>query len=139
VVEGTAASELRTGPGHYAATPLPGERGTVGIAGHRTTRGASFRHIDRLGRGDRVELALPYGRFTYRVRGTRTVPPTALWITKRVGYDRLVLSACHPLFSASARVVVFARLDDAQPVPAVQRPDTRSAAAGAVGRGDEPR
>ena len=42
-VEGTGAGDLRKGPGHYPATPLPGERGTVAIAGHRTTYGAPFR------------------------------------------------------------------------------------------------
>ena len=65
-VEGTGTSDLRKGPGHYPATPLPGERGTVGIAGHRTTYGAPFRHIDRgQARGDRITLTMPYGRFVY--------------------------------------------------------------------------
>ena len=67
VVEGNGAGELRRGPGHYPATALPGQRGTVAIAGHRTTYGAPFRHLDDLERGDRIELAMPYGRFTYRV------------------------------------------------------------------------
>jgi sortase A len=31
-------------------------------------------------------------------------------VTHRVGYDRLVLSACHPLYSAAKRIVVFAKL-----------------------------
>jgi sortase A len=37
VVEGTDLENLRKGPGHYPDTPLPGDRGTVAIAGHRTT------------------------------------------------------------------------------------------------------
>jgi sortase A len=115
VVEGARASELREGPGHYTATSLPGRRGTTAIAGHRTTFGAWFRNIDRLRPADTIELALPYGRFTYRVQRTQIVPPTALWITRSVGYDRLVLSACHPPFSASQRIVVFARLVTARP------------------------
>jgi sortase A len=113
VVDGTEAPELRTGPGHYPATPLPGEHGTVGIAGHRTTYGAPFRKIDRLRPGDPIELAMPYGRFTYRVERTRIVPPTAVWVTDGRAYDRLVLSACHPLYSAAKRIVVFARLERA--------------------------
>ena len=51
---------------------------------------------------------MPYGRFTYRVERTRIVPPTATEVTDRVGYDRLVLSACHPLYSAAQRIIVFA-------------------------------
>jgi sortase A len=112
-VEGTAASDLRTGPGHYPETPLPGERGTVAIAGHRTTYGAPFRRIDQLDRGDRIELRMPYGGFIYRVERTRIVPPTEISVTDRVEYDRLVLSACHPLYSAAQRIVVFARLEQA--------------------------
>jgi sortase A len=113
-VEGTEGDDLRGGPGHYPATPLPGQRGTVAIAGHRTTYGAPFHDVDDLRRGDRIELDMPYGRFTYRVERTRIVPPTATEVTDRVGYDRLVLSACHPLYSAAQRIVVFARLEKAQ-------------------------
>ena len=113
-VAGTGAAALRTGPGHYPRTPLPGQRGTMGLAGHRTTYGAPFRRLDGLRRGDAIELTMPYGRFTYRVERTRIVAPTAVWVTNRVGYDRLVLSACHPLYSAAQRIVVFARLERAR-------------------------
>jgi sortase A len=112
-VQGTGAGDLRTGPGHYPETPLPGERGTVAIAGHRTTYGAPFRRIDELERGDRIELRMPYGRFVYRVERTRIVPPTETSVTARVDHDRLVLSACHPLYSAAKRIIVFARLEQA--------------------------
>jgi sortase A len=115
VVAGTGTSDLRLGPGHYPGTPLPGARGTVAIAGHRTTYGAPFRRLDKLGRGDRIEVRMPYGTFVYRVEQSRIVAPTALWVTRRASYDRLILSACHPLYSAAKRIVVFARLIDQQP------------------------
>lgn len=114
VVEGTGGAELRTGPGHYAGTPLPGQRGTVAIAGHRTTYGAPFRDVDDLDPGDRIEFRTPYGRFSYRVERTRIVAPTALEVIDRVAYDRLVLTACHPLHSAAQRIVVFARLESSE-------------------------
>jgi sortase A len=114
-VQGTDASDLSKGPGHYPQTPLPGEHGTVAIAGHRTTYGAPFRHIDDLDPGDRIELRMPYGRFLYSVERTRIVPPTETSVTDRVDHDRLVLSACHPLYSAAKRIIVFARLDSAVP------------------------
>lgn len=110
-VEGTGGGDLRKGPGHYPGTPLPGQRGTVAIAGHRTTYGAPFRRVDQLERGDRIELRMPYARFVYRVERTRIVPPTEVSVTDRVAYDRLVLSACHPLYSAAQRIIVFARLE----------------------------
>ena len=52
VVEGTGASALRAGAGHYPNTPLPGEEGNVAIAGHRTTYGKPFANLDRLKIGD---------------------------------------------------------------------------------------
>jgi sortase A len=109
-VQGTDLDLLRSGPGHFPKTPLPGQRGTVAIAGHRTTYGAPFRRIDELEAGDRIELRMPYGRFAYRVERTRIVAPTSMSVIERVGHDRLVLSACHPLYSAAERLVVFARL-----------------------------
>src|SRR5215212_2777166 len=115
LVAGTDTSSLRLGPGHYTGTPLPGARGTVAIAGHRTTYGAPFRRLDKLARGDRIELEMPYGTFTYAVDRRRIVPPTATWVTRRVRHDQLILSACHPLYSAAKRIVVFARLARAKP------------------------
>ncbi len=110
VVEGTDTASLEKGPGHYPGTALPGLGQTVAIAGHRTTYLAPFRHIDALRPGNRIVLEMPYGRFTYVVQYRRIVAPTALWVTRDVGYDRLVLSACNPLFSAAQRIIVFARL-----------------------------
>ena len=116
VVQGTDLTTLRNGPGHYPGTRFPGERGTVAIAGHRTTYGAPFRTINQLKRGDHIVLAMPYGTFTYAVEKTQIVRPDATWITHRVPrYDRLVLSACHPLYSASHRIVAFARLISERP------------------------
>lgn len=115
LVAGTGSASLRRGPGHYPGTPLPGASGTVAVAGHRTTYGAPFRRINGLAVGDRIELRMPYGRFVYRVERTRIVPPTSTWVTQRVGYDRLILSACHPLYSAAKRIVVFAKLVEEHP------------------------
>jgi sortase A len=109
VLDGTRSDHLRKGPGFYPETPFPGSGGTTAIAGHRTTYGAPFNDVDRLERGDAIVLEMPYARFEYRVERTRIVEPSAFWITKRVGYERLVLTACHPLYSAAQRIVVFAR------------------------------
>jgi sortase A len=114
VVQGTDTASLQKGPGHYKATPLPGQPGTVAIAGHRTTYGAPFRKVDKLDPGDRIELQMPYGDFVYRIERTKIVPPTELSVVDRVEHDRLVLSACHPLYSAAQRIIVFARLDSSK-------------------------
>lgn len=114
VVQGTDTGSLRKGPGHYPRTSFPGEGGTVAIAGHRTTYLAPFRTINELRPGDKIELDMPYGRFSYAVDRTKIVPDTEVSVVKRVpGPEQLVLSACHPLYSATHRIIVFARLKSA--------------------------
>jgi sortase A len=118
VIQGTDTSSLEKGPGHYPGTAFPGLGQTVAIAGHRTTYLAPFRHIDSLHAGDKIVLRMPYARFTYVVQYRKIVLPTALWVINNVGYDRLVLSACNPLYSAAQRIIVFARLQEMQPTRA---------------------
>jgi LPXTG-site transpeptidase (sortase) family protein len=117
VVQGTSDAPLQRGPGHYTETPLPGARGnwTTGIAGHRTTYDAPFRHIDKLEPGDRLSLSMPYGRFTYRVEDQRIVDAADTTIFRPVKHDRLALTACHPLYSDAQRIVVYAKLEDERP------------------------
>jgi sortase A len=115
VVEGTSTTDLRKGPGHYPSTTVPGLPGTVAIAGHRTTYLAPFHDVNELRRGDQIVLDMAYARFTYSVQQTKIVSPDDVGVTRSVGYDRLVLTACHPLYSAAQRIVVFARLSRTEP------------------------
>jgi sortase A len=122
-VEGSGSKSLEKGPGHYVNTVLPGQSGTVGIAGHRTTYLAPFRHIDRLRRGDQIALSMPYGRFSYAVEGSRVASPSNSAALRPVRGSRLVLTTCTPLFSAAKRLVVTARLKSTVPAgPAVGDP-----------------
>jgi len=111
VVQGTDDADLQKGPGHYPDTALPGQGRTIGIAGHRTTYGAPFNDIDSFEKGDRIELEMPYGTFTYSVSDTRIVDPSDVAIVDDTGRELLVLTACHPLYSAAKRYAVFATLD----------------------------
>jgi sortase A len=123
VVKGTGTSDLQSGPGIYSETVFPGMAGTTAIAGHRTTYLAPFRHIDLLRAGSTIELDMPYAHFTYTVIGKRVVAPTnVMAAVGNVGYTRLVLSACTPLFSAAKRLLVLARLTRTLPVGAARVP-----------------
>jgi len=114
-VEGTSRSDLAKGPGHYRITRLPGYGGTVAIAGHRTTHLRPFRHLDDLRPGNKIYLQMPYGTFRYVVYHHRIVGSRDWSILRPRRFEKLVLSACHPLYSASHRYVVFARLDARAP------------------------
>lgn len=110
LIEGTDTASLQKGPGHYDYTPLPGQGKTVGIAGHRTTYLAPFRHINDIQDGDEIRVEMPYGTFVYTVTHHKIVDPSEVQIVDPVGYEQLVLTACHPVYSAAERWAVFARL-----------------------------
>jgi sortase A len=122
IIEGTDTRSLEAGPGHYPSTAFPGMGQTVAVAGHRTTYLAPFRFLNQLTAGDRIFVTMPYGKFTYVVQYQRIVQPTQTSVIDDVGYDRLVLSACTPLYSAAQRIIVFARLRSVTPLGPAKSP-----------------
>jgi sortase A len=121
IVKGTGTEELESGPGVYAGTVFPGIPGTTAIAGHRTTYLAPFREINLLRPGNHILVDMPYAHFTYTVIAQRVVLPSDVSAAVAdVGYPRLVLSACTPLFSAARRLLVYARLSRIVPVGAAR-------------------
>lgn len=117
VVKGTDTEDLISGPGIYSETRFPGGEGTTAIAGHRTTYLAPFREINLLRPGNHILVYMPYAHFTYTVTGQRVVSPWDVSAAvANVGYPRLVLSACTPVFTAEKRLLVYARLTRVVPV-----------------------
>lgn len=124
VVQGTDTDSLRKGPGHYArgdgigsrvrgdGTAFPGQGRTIGIAGHRTTYLAPFRRINEIKKGDEIVLEMPYATFTYEVERHEIVSPSETRVVHDTDHERVVLTACHPLYSAAQRYVVFGELTD---------------------------
>jgi sortase A len=128
VVEGTTATDLRKGVGHYPGTAVPGQVGNVAIAGHRTTYGHPFRDLDTLAPGDLVLLETAHHVYTYRVLSQVVVAPTDLdVVTADPDYpDRpaaaatralLTLTTCHPEYSVRRRLVVRTELVSTAPRP----------------------
>jgi sortase A len=113
VVAGVDPDELKTGPGHYDGTPLPGQLGNSAIAGHRTTYGQPFYRLDEVAVGDEIVLTTVQGRFVYRATGSEVVEPGASHVVATTDPDvaRLTLTTCTPRYTASQRLVVYADLD----------------------------
>jgi sortase A len=118
VVEGTSASALRAGAGHYPQTPLPCETGNVAIAGHRTTFGKPFANVDQLKPGQTIELDTPIGGCVYRIAEKAVTVPDAgmpfvvdkadLRVIDATPGKTLTLTSCHPKGSASHRIIIQA-------------------------------
>ncbi len=111
VVQGIGVPDLRKGPGHYPATPLPGQLGNSAIAGHRTTYGAPFNRIDELVNGDPIIITTIAGTFHYVVNDKLIVKPKEVFVLDPTASATLTLTTCNPKYSASTRLVVKAVLD----------------------------
>lgn len=115
VVEGVEVGDLRSGPGHYADSAAPGENGNFAVAGHRTTYGAPFYHLDQLQAGDEIHVVDRANRhWVYAFREQRIVSPGDVWVVGDDPLDTdtplLTLTTCHPRTSAAQRLIVFADL-----------------------------
>jgi sortase A len=123
VVEGTSPAALRAGAGHYPNTPLPGEVGNVGIAGHRTTYGRPFNRVDELEPGDEIWLITPVGDHRYVVSDPDPDIGENPWVTTPDDWGvvaasdeaLLTLTSCHPKGSAQQRIIVRAELVESLP------------------------
>lgn len=100
---------LRNGPVHYGNTPLPGAGDPFAVSGHRTTYGAPFNRLHELEPGDAILVDTPYARFRYEVAKLTVVAPTDTGVLLDRGYG-LVLTTCTPMYSASRRLIVWAKL-----------------------------
>src|SRR5262249_60046634 len=113
VPEGATPEHLRRyGVGRITWTSLPTVPGTLGIAGHRTTFGAPFFHLDRLVTGDTILVDYGGHRYAYRVVRQMTVTPDrADALEDATGQSAIALVTCSPPYSAAFRLIVFGRLE----------------------------
>ena len=137
VVEGTGREELKTGPGHYVDTAMPGEIGNFSVAGHRTTYGAPFNRLDEMRDGDPIVVETATAWYTYDVTEVHIVLPTDVEVVAPVPgrpgetptEALLTLTTCHPEYSSRERLIVHAELVDTRdqdtgPPPVLTDPDS---------------
>jgi sortase A len=121
IVQGVGREELRKGPGHVPSTVLPGQDGTFGVSGHRTTYGAPFYRLNELAKGDTITVVSKEAIYTYTVTRTAIVRPTDTQVLDNVeGPDgkpkaTITLTTCHPRYSARQRLIVFGDLSFTSP------------------------
>lgn len=110
IVEGTSPEDLKKGPGHLRAAPMPGEFGNAVVAGRRTTYGAPFKDIDLLRVGDMIRVTTGQGVFAYRVSSVGRVAagrPDPLLAKLDT---RLTLVTSDPAYAPAGRLVAVARM-----------------------------
>lgn len=104
--QGMTLTAIDRGPSHWPGTAMPGELGNMVIAGHRTTKGAPFRHLDSLVPGDEIAVDIGAETHVYAVTETIIVYPEDVWIADQTEDHLVTLFACHPVGSARQRIVV---------------------------------
>lgn len=110
ILEGVEPEVLKNGPGHYVGTPNPGQRGNIGIAGHRVTYTAPFNRLDELDPGDAVLLETLDTIYEYRVVSKQTLDPDDLTALRPTKDARVTLTTCTPKYSARYRLDVQSAL-----------------------------
>jgi sortase A len=117
VAEGIGSATLRHAVGHIPGTPLPGEPGNVGLAGHRDT---FFRALKDLKTGDEIQFSTPGGNFRYVVESLLIVEPDNVGVLAPSTENVLTLVTCYPFFyigAAPKRWIVRARQVSPQTAP----------------------
>jgi len=120
VVQGITLYALAYGPGHYPQTPLPGEKGTVAMACHRTGWGSPCININQMQPGDLIYIDTTKGRYTYRVTALpRQVEKTDGWVLNGDPNSKdpykLAITTCTPPHTSLHRLVIWA--DQITPAP----------------------
>jgi sortase A len=122
VVEGAEERELKLGPGHILGTPLPGEGGNVGIAGHRDT---FFRPLRLIRKYDAIRVVTHERAYEYRVVSTDIVGPNDIRVLCPTKSETLTLVTCYPFYFVGAppkRFIVRAECVDC---PRIESPEKK--------------
>ncbi|MBZ5727394.1 MAG: class D sortase [Acidobacteriia bacterium] len=109
VREGIDRNTLQLAVGHIPATPLPGQPGDVGVAGHRDT---FFRALKDLRTRDEIQFSTASGDFHYVVESIIVVEPNYVGVLARSSEKVLTLVTCYPfsyIGNAPRRFIVRAR------------------------------
>jgi sortase A len=109
VREGSGEKTLSLALGHIPSTALPGQKGNVGVAGHRDRL---FRGLKDIRDDDLIEFETLYGDYTYQVESTEIVKPNDIGVLKAGDHSELTLVTCYPFYyvgSAPDRFIVKAR------------------------------
>jgi sortase A len=110
VVQGDGWEQLKKGVAQHIGTPNPGQSGNIVLSGHNDIYGEVFRYLDRLNPGDKVILFTNQRQYTYVIRGTQMVEPTAVEVMASTPDARVTLISCHPYLVDIHRIVVSAVL-----------------------------
>lgn len=108
IVEGTDPDALKKGVGHLSESVFPGQGEQIVLSGHRDT---AFRKFGEIEIGDLFIINMPYGKYTYEIKGTEIVPADDTSVIRKMGEEVLVVTTCYPfryIGNAPDRFIAYA-------------------------------
>lgn len=110
IVQGDGWEQLRRGVGQHIGTASPGQKGNLVLSAHNDIFGEIFKNLDMLMPGDVVTINTMGEQFTYVIKETEIVEPTAIDVMDPTTTPTLTLISCYPYLIDNKRIVVFGEL-----------------------------
>lgn len=108
---------LKDGVAHYEGTSLPGDGGNVFIVGHssnyfwvKSDYNNIFALLNKLVKGDRIEITQNSKSYIYEVQDKKIVPPSQVEVLNSTNKEVLSLMTCWPIGTNISRLVVISEL-----------------------------
>jgi len=112
IMNGTSASILKIGVGKVEGTSDFGDIGNTALSAHRShSYGKNFNRLNEVKAGDIVSITTMDAVYNYEVFNILIVEPSDVSVLKKSKTESiLTLITCHPLYAATHRLIVQARL-----------------------------
>jgi len=113
VYDGAGVGTLEKGIWHRPKSSTPDKGSNTVLVAHRflyTSGPNTFYHLDKVKVNDEFILYWNQKKYSYKVFETKVVPPTAFYIEAPTSDSIVTLWTCTPVFTATNRLVVRAKL-----------------------------
>lgn len=105
--EGVDKETLKYSVGHFVGTAMPGEKGNLCIAGHRSyTYGEFFNRLDEIEKNDTIIVESNGNTFNYKVIETKVVTPEEVSVLNQTKDSEITIVTCTPIRIGTHRLIV---------------------------------
>jgi sortase A len=112
IMEGATSRVLKVGVGKLVGTSNFGEIGNTALSAHRShSYGQNFNRLNEVEEGDFISITTMDAVYNYEVFNIFIVEPSDVSVLKKSKTESiLTLITCHPLYTATHRLIVQAKL-----------------------------
>ena len=112
IVLGDGWDQLKKGVAMNVRSPDAGQTGNLILSAHNDVYGEIFRYLDQLKEGDIITIYSSQHTYTYVVRDSKVVEPSAVEVMAQTQEKLVTLISCYPYMVDKKRIVVTAVLQE---------------------------